>query len=163
MTLLVENHKSKTTDYQDFFEGILQKTAEYLNLNMDLEVSLLLTDNEEIHRLNREYRGKDNATDVLSFPLLDLNPIDRASWLSTLEANQSPESEEVVIGDIVISVDKAEEQAEEYGHDIKRELGFLFVHGLLHLLGYDHETGQTDEQEMKELQEAILLECNLSR
>lgn len=163
MTLLIENHQSNTGDFQDFFEEILKKTAEYLNLNTQLEVSLLLTDNEEIQRLNQEYRGKDNATDVLSFPLLDLNPFKRKSWLSDLEANKVPESGEVVIGDIVISVEKAREQAVEYGHDINRELGFLFIHGLLHLLGYDHETGCTDEQAMEELQEAILSKCNLSR
>ena len=86
---------------------------------MDLEVSLLLTDNEEIHRLNRSIEERIMLPMCCPFRF-GFKPIDRASWLSTLEANQSPESEEVVIGDIVISVDKAEEQAEEYGHDIKR-------------------------------------------
>jgi probable rRNA maturation factor len=163
MALLIENNQTSIEDFQDFFEDVLQKAIEYLKLNMDLEVSLLLTENEEIHRLNREYRGKDNPTDVLSFPLLELNPINHDAWLSDLEANRTPGNGEVVLGDIVISVEKAQEQAQEYGHDIKRELGFLFVHGLLHLLGYDHETRQTDDQTMKELQEAILLGCNLSR
>ncbi|MGI6141342.1 MAG: rRNA maturation RNase YbeY [Caldicoprobacterales bacterium] len=165
MILLIENRQNSIImeDLQGFFEGIMQKAFEYLKLDLQLEVSLLLTDNEEIQRLNREYRGRDNATDVLSFPLLNLNPFDRETWLSDLEVNRTPGTGETVIGDIVISVEKAREQAQEYNQDIKRELGFLAIHGLLHLLGFDHERDQTDEQVMKELQEAILLRCNLPR
>ena len=86
MILLIENRQNSIImeDLQGFFEGIMQKAFEYLKLDLQLEVSLLLTDNEEIQRLNREYRGRDNATDVLSFPLLNLNPFDRETWLSDL-------------------------------------------------------------------------------
>ncbi|MGI6526210.1 MAG: rRNA maturation RNase YbeY [Caldicoprobacterales bacterium] len=163
MALLIENRHNAREDLQVFFEGIIKKTWEHLKLDIQAEISLLLTDNAEIQRLNRLYRGKDKATDVLSFPLLALDPLDRAAWLKELEEKQVPENGEVMLGDIVISVEKAEEQAKEYGHGIKRELGFLMIHGLLHLLGYDHERNQEEEQSMNTMQEAILLECELPR
>lgn len=161
--MLIENRSNLTEDLQGFFEGVLQKTWEHLKLNIQAEVSLLLTNNGEIQHLNQEYRGNDKATDVLSFPLLDLDPVDRATWIAELEINRAPGDGEVMLGDIAISVEKAEEQAEEYGHGIRRELGFLMIHGLLHLLGYDHERSQQEEQSMNAIQEAILLECSLPR
>lgn len=166
MTLLIDNRQSIINDIDDlqsFFETVLDKTLKHLETDIDAEVSLMLTDNEEIRVLNREYRQKDSATDVLSFPLMDLDPFNRDEWLETLHDNAMPDTQEVVLGDIVISVERAQEQADEYGHGLMRELGFLMVHGLLHLLGYDHEKGQEDEQIMFELQETILQELNLPR
>ena len=163
MNLLVENRQNNMDIGKELFEEVLKKASEVLKLNVQLEISLVLTNNEEIQQLNREYRGIDKATDVLSFPLLDLDPSNRDVWLSRLEDNLIPGSGEVMLGDIVISVEKAKEQAEEYNHGIKRELAFLFIHGLLHLLGYDHEKGQKYEQIMNALQEEILLQCNLPR
>jgi len=100
-------------------------------------VSITFTDNESIRELNREYRDIDRATDVLSFPMDD-------------------EGDDVVLGDIVISLERAKEQAIEYGHSLEREISFLCVHSTLHLLGYDHETGEEDEKEMFMKQEEIL-------
>ena len=163
MTLLIDNQQSKTEDFQSFFEEVLDKTLEFLNLQTQVEVSLLLVDNEEIQHLNRNYRGIDNATDVLSFPMLDLDPSDKEDWLEELEGSVTADDQQVVLGDIVISVEKAEEQAKEYGHGVKRELGFLLIHGVLHLLGYDHEKGESEEQAMNAIQDEILEELSLLR
>lgn len=102
--------------------------------NNEYEISLLITDDETIRQYNKEYRNKDRATDVLSFPMED----------------------EIILGDIAISFDTAKRQAEEAGINADRETAFLFIHGLLHLLGYDHETSYEDEEEMFALQEKIL-------
>lgn len=111
------------------------------------EVSVTLCDNERIHELNREYRGVDRPTDVLSFPLFD----------------DEIEDESCALGDIVISLEKAKAQAEEYGHSFEREVGFLCVHSVLHLLGYDHEEGKAEESEMFEKQTRILSSMGLER
>jgi len=121
------------------------------------EVYVTLTDNEGIRKLNREQRGIDRPTDVLSFPLLDYS-----EGKPRIEAGDiDPDSGRVCLGDIIISVEKALEQADEYGHSREREIAFLAVHGTLHLLGYDHET-KDDETVMFSMQESILEEMGLS-
>lgn len=100
----------------------------------EYEISLLITDDETIRKYNKEYRNKDRATDVLSFPMED----------------------DIILGDVAISFETAKRQSEEAEINIDREVAFLFIHGLLHLLGYDHETSQEDEEEMFALQEKIL-------
>lgn len=112
------------------------------------EVSVTLTDDERIHALNREYRHVDRATDVLSFPIFDDG--------EDGEGN-------IVLGDIVISLERASCQAAEYGHSMERETAFLCVHSVLHLLGYDHETSAEDEREMFGRQEEILASMGLPR
>lgn len=112
------------------------------------EVSLTFTDDEGIRALNAEYRGKDSSTDVLSFPIFDEDYGDGMP---------------AALGDIVISLERAYAQAREYGHSLEREVAFLCVHSVLHLLGYDHEKGQKDENEMFEKQERVLEEMGLSR
>jgi len=116
----------------------------------------LLVDNETIRELNREYRDKDSATDVLSFPLEE-----------DQEENGEPEviggPTERMLGDIVVSVERAVEQAGEYGHSIERELAFLAVHGLLHLLGYDHEKSATGKEIMQAEEKRLLSELGISR
>ena len=116
------------------------------------EVSVSFVDNEQIRELNAEYRNKDSATDVLSFPLgeNDVYDID--------EENGACE-----LGDIVISVERAMEQAEEYGHSLEREIGWLTVHSMLHLLGYDHETSEEDARDMRQREEAVLQSLGLVR
>lgn len=109
----------------------------------DAEISLLFTDDAGIRALNCDYRGKDSATDVLSFPLLAAE-------------EPPPESGTALLGDIVISRERAAEQAAAYGHSETRETVFLFVHGMLHLLGYDHELGEREEMEMFALQDKIM-------
>ncbi len=164
MTLLLDNRQDFITDdLEDFFNKVLKQAVEELDLCLRVEVSLLLVNNEEIRQLNRDYRGKDKATDVLSFPMLELDPLDESSYHETLEQYVDAGTGELVLGDIVISVEMAIEQAKEYGHSIERELAFLMIHGLLHLLGYDHEKDEQNEQVMFKRQEDILKSLKLGR
>ena len=103
------------------------------------EVSVSFVSNNEIRLLNKNYRNKDRVTDVLSFPLMEENNVER-----------NPETGYVLLGDIVISLETAVKQASNYGHSLEREIGFLTVHSMLHLLGYDHETSPLDERIMRE-------------
>lgn len=126
---------------------------DYQEIDFPVEISLTFTDNEKIHALNKEYRGKDAPTDVLSFPMFDNGEIE-----------YDDESDEpCAIGDIVISLEKAVEQAEEYGHSLEREASFLAVHSVLHLLGFDHEVSEEDDEYMKESAEEILSSIGLRR
>lgn len=119
----------------EFFTLVAEAVFNELDMNNnEYEISLLITDDKTIRKYNKDYRHKDRATDVLSFPMED----------------------EIMLGDIAVSFDTAKRQAEEAGINIDRETAFLFIHGLLHLLGYDHETSQKDEEEMFALQEKIL-------
>jgi len=133
-------------DYQQIYESLLDKTLKHLSLDFDPYISVTIVDNDYIHKINRTYRHKDAPTDVISFAFLDDNP-DRETLFHS--------SKMVVLGEIYISYQKAEEQAKEYGHSLDRELKFLFVHGLLHLLGYDHMKKE-DEEIMFRLQDEIL-------
>lgn len=132
-------------NYEEIYSYLIEKAFKVLNLSFDPVVSVSFIDNEEIHKINKEYRKIDRPTDVISFAFLDNE--DRAKEY----ASGMP----VILGDIYISLDKADEQAKEYGHSMKRELCFLLVHGLLHLLGYDHMTKE-DEEIMFPLQDKIL-------
>ena len=123
----------------------------------ECEISVTLCDNEEIAVLNDQYMGRQGPTDVLSFPLLDFikeGEID--------EESKDYDGDYLLLGDIVISIPRAKEQAEEFGHSLKREVGFLTVHSMLHLLGYDHM--EDDERErMQEKERTILKAINLPR
>lgn len=116
------------------------------------EISVIFVDDEEIHRINKEYRNIDRATDVLSFPL----------WENG-DYEVSPDSGCVPLGDIVISIEHAQAQAEEYGHGFEREMAYLTVHSMLHLLGYDHEAGGMEQVRMREKEEGILKQLGLPR
>ncbi len=135
-------------DVEQLIKDVVLKSLQYENFTTNVEVSISIVSNEEIQELNKNYRNKDYATDVLSFPLLsDFNIND---------------DNIVAIGDIVISLEKAKEQAKEYGHSIKREVGFLTAHSMLHLLGYDHME-ENEAKIMFEKQEEILNTLNLVR
>lgn len=116
------------------------------------EVSVSFIDNEQIRELNKEYRNKDMETDVLSFPLGQDGKFD-----------VNPESGTQMLGDVVISLEKAVSQAASYGHSLQREVAFLTVHSMLHLIGYDHEQGGIEALKMRELEEIILSKLGLSR
>ena len=118
----------------------------------DCQVSLTFTDDEGIRRLNREFRQIDSPTDVLSFPLVDFAGGDEPA----------ADEPEFMLGDIVISLERAEAQAEEYGHGFEREAAFLCVHSMLHLLGYDHVNSEEEELEMRRRQSEILEAMGLS-
>ena len=134
MKILYTDEMNCNLSYE-FFTLVAEAVLNELDMsNNEYEISLLITDDETIRQYNKEYRNKDRATDVLSFPMED----------------------DVMLGDIAISFDTAKRQAEEAEINIDRETAFLFIHGLLHLLGYDHETSKEDEEEMFALQEKIL-------
>lgn len=142
----IQNNQNKvdfTAELEEAINIVVKKTFAYEDVE-PRNVSVLITDNEEIHKLNLEYRQKDAPTDVLSFPLFD----------------QDGNLDEDELGDIVISLERAKVQAEEYNHSLKREVAFLTAHSMLHLLGYDHENG---EQEMYVKQDEILNELGITR
>ena len=119
------------------------------------EVSVTFVDNEAIRELNRDYRGKDAPTDVLSFPLYEDDEDFDDGFVLPPDMEEDEEAP-TAIGDIVISVERAKAQAEEYGHSFDRELAFLAVHSTLHLLGYDHERSEDEDKEQRRRQEEIL-------
>ncbi|WP_027725034.1 rRNA maturation RNase YbeY [Tuberibacillus calidus] len=133
-------------------KDLLQFAADQMKVG-NAELSLTFVDNPTIHKINLEYRGKDYPTDVISFALEEI---------TEEEVPIIGEDVPRVLGDIIVSVPKAVSQAEEYGHSFEREIGFLVVHGFLHLLGYDHME-KADEQEMFALQEDILNKFGLTR
>ena len=137
-------------------QSVLRRTADLLELGPDVEISVLLVDNETIRTLNRDYRDKDAATDVLSFPMEEDLPDEAAPQIIGGPTER-------MLGDLVISVERAVEQAAEYGHAVERELAFLTVHGLLHLLGYDHEQGPEAEIEMQAEEKRILSALGIER
>ncbi len=142
--------------YEFIINDMINGTLEYLGCKYDCEVSVILTDNHGIQEINSSERGIDAPTDVLSFPMLDF---DRPNDLSYVEKYPqdyfNPETGELLLGDIVISIDKINSQAEEYGHSDKRELAFLVTHSMLHLFGYDH-IKEEDRLIMEKLQSEIL-------
>ncbi|MCL6487846.1 MAG: rRNA maturation RNase YbeY [Alicyclobacillus mali] len=135
-------------DPQAFVERVLEAAAERIGVRG--EVSVLLVDDGAIHELNRTYRQVDRPTDVLSFPM------------NEGVALADPDDVDPILGDIVVSVDRARDQAGAYGHSLAREMAFLLVHGFLHLNGFDHED-EAGEREMFGLQEEILLGIGLAR
>jgi probable rRNA maturation factor len=150
---LVDETNELSVEQIEEIEKLLNFAAKNQQVEDNSEVSVTFVTNERIHEINREYREKDAPTDVISFAMEELGEG---------EVELIGEGMPRVLGDIIISVAKAKEQAEEYGHSFIRELGFLAVHGFLHLLGYDHMT-EEDEEEMFTLQKEILSEYGLTR
>lgn len=142
----VENFEN---NYEQDFTAIIEQALKTLGIEDDVEVSCVLVDDERIHEINREYRHINRSTDVISFAMEDNDQFYVEGMPRTL-------------GDIFISVDHAKKQAEEYGHSLRREMCFLFTHGILHLLGYDHMTDE-QEKEMFGLQDQILGALSIER
>lgn len=147
-------------EHLKLIETIIIAAAKELKLKDNFEVSVTVVDNERIHEINREYRSIDRPTDVISFAIEDNDEEDFEIFFDEMmeEDLELPR----LLGDLFISIDKAKEQAEEFGHSFERELGFLTVHGFLHLNGYDHQT-EEEEKEMSALQDKILEENGLER
>ena len=143
-----DNHLCQD-NYEEIFTKIIETTLRLLQIEDELELSCVIVDDERIHQINREYRHIDRATDVISFALED----NEQYYVEGM-----PRS----LGDIFISYDHACQQAQEYGHSLKREMCFLMTHGLLHLLGYDH-MNEEEEKEMFSLQKKILNELEIMR
>lgn len=156
MPVLTSNEQDRvpvTDELIRLVERLAELVFEREEIPPSAEISLTFTDDEGIRRLNRDFRHLDQPTDVLSFPLLE-GADDEPAIVGGQPAD--------LLGDIVISLERAVAQADEYGHSVEREVGFLFVHGLLHLLGYDHDTPE-GERDMRQREEAALQAIGLRR
>ena len=157
MDIIIDNDQKKIAIDDNLLErmeqvGILAlSTAGAID---DYEVSGLICDDEFIQTINKQYRKVDRPTDVLSFVLLEDEDSDEPLYFS--------ESDKIILGDIVISAERAKEQSEDFGHSFTREMCYLLVHGILHLLGYDHET-DNDKQVMRKMEEKVLMKMDISR
>lgn len=161
LTLVWENEQDEieiTKELMDSITRCLEYALESEDFEDDTEISLTFTDNENIRTLNSETRGKDSATDVLSFPMLEQ---DEDGTLIIYDEDII--DGKVLLGDIVISAEKADAQAKEYGHSLMREMCFLAVHSVLHLLGYDHERSREEEKLQFDKQEEILNSLGITR
>lgn len=161
LELIWENQQDKIKITDELFDKIklsIEKALEYEEFTDDCEISLTFVDNTEIRELNNANRGKDSATDVLSFPLLE-----QEDDGTLIIYDEDIVDGRVLLGDIVISAERAKEQAEEYGHSLVREMCFLAVHSVLHLLGYDHERSEQEEKIQFEKQEEILTLLGITR
>ena len=144
-------------DYKELAQTVIDFCLEHERFEYAVEVNLTLTNNEGIHIINKEYRQIDRPTDVLSFPLLSYDKPGDFSFLEDEnEDNFNPDTGEVMLGDIIISVEKVFEQANEYGHSPRREFAFLITHSMLHLFGYDHM--EPDEAAVMEAKQRAILE-----
>lgn len=149
--------------YRPLIEKVIEAAIDYEACPYEAEVTILLTDNAAIQQINLEQRQIDSPTDVLSFPMQEYPaPSDFSKMEEQIEDAFHPETGELLLGDIVISVEKVLEQAEKYGHSVERELGFLVAHSMLHLFGYDHME-ENEAKRMEKKQEEILQGLGLVR
>ena len=149
--------------YEEIIENVVLESLDYVECPYEAEVNVIITDNQEIQAINKEHRQIDAPTDVLSFPLVDYEtPADFDHVEDYVEDYFDPDTGELLLGDIVVSVDKVEEQAEKYGHSTTRELAFLIAHSMLHLCGYDH-MDDDERLEMEAKQSEILERRGYSR
>lgn len=165
MTVNIEREIEREYDFptEETIRAVIAEALDYVQCPYECNVNVLLTDDEAIHELNREYRNTDRPTDVLSFPMIDYEtPADFSMVEEAPEEYADPDSGELLLGDIVISLDRMEAQAEEYGHSIRRELAFLIAHSMLHLCGFDH---MNDDERivMEQKQEEILRRLGITR
>ena len=165
MTILLDNETdiSLGIEYEDIAVRVINEALDYVKCPYECEINILLTDNVGIKEINREIRNIDSPTDVLSFPALEFyTPGDFSIAENDVPAYFNADSGELILGDIMISLDKVVEQAESYGHSITREYAFLIAHSMLHLSGYDH----IDDKEralMEDMQEDILNNIGYTR
>ena len=150
MDFLFENNTKEEVNYK-LIENVISEALKYEGVSDNTEISVTIVDNEEIRKINNKFRNIDRATDVLSFPLIDFDNEDLPN-----------DGSKIYLGDIIISIERAKEQANEYGHSLDREVGFLTAHSMLHLLGYDHMVPE-EEKVMFAKQEEILSNLGLKR
>lgn len=156
VTIEFETEKRLNLDFEAIIREIVEAAMDYEGCPYEAEVNVLITDNAGIQEINRENRQIDSPTDVLSFPMIEypapaaFDTIDESDW-----GIFNPDTGELLLGDIVLSQDKIESQAEAYGHGCDRELAFLVAHSMLHLFGYDHMEDE-ERLEMERRQEEIL-------
>ena len=165
MTLNVEKEYGLDLglDYENIARQVIEQALESEGCPYEAEVNLLLTSDEGIHEINLEYRGIDAPTDVLSFPQIEYEAPADFSWAESHETDCfHPETGELLLGDIIVSLDKVVEQAEKYRHGRKREFAFLIAHSMLNLLGYDHMT-EEEAADMEARQSSVLACLNINR
>lgn len=169
MTLNIEYETDIKLDleYQNIIESVVEMSLEQEKCPYETEINVILTDNASIHEINKNYRDVDSATDVLSFPMIEYeSPADFQSLESIIEENAedyfNPDTGELMLGDIIISVEKVMEQAVKYGHSQKRELAFLVAHSMMHLFGYDH-MAEDEAKVMESKQTQVLDKLGISR
>ena len=166
MTILLEKETEDEIlfDYEDVIERVVEKTLDLEKCPYECEVSISLVDNDAIRDINREFRELDIPTDVLSFPVAEYGTPADFSIFDGEEGGMyfNPETGELLLGDIMISIERASEQAKEYGHSLEREVAFLVAHSVLHLIGYDH---MEDEERllMEKKQEGVLQALGITR
>lgn len=161
MRVSIRNEQKKlkvTKEMRDIVKCAVKHSLDFMEMGDRFEISVMFVDDEEIHTLNKLHRNIDRSTDVLSFPMYEYD--EEGNIIE--EFSDFNKNGELLLGDIVISLEHAAAQAEEYGHSFERELGFLTVHSMLHLFGYDHMTKE-EEKEMFSYQEEILHKAGLER
>lgn len=144
-----------TLSLESLAQKVFDSVLDYVKSPFECELSIYITDDQEIHQINLEQRKIDKPTDVLSFPLIDWIEKYDFEWVEDQVHNFHPDSGELMLGDVIISYDTLIKQAEEYGHGVEREYAFLIVHSLLHLLGYDHI--EEDERVIMEEEQRIIM------
>lgn len=163
MSIFIENDTQIVIPgIEVLIEKAVLAVVQYENVPYKIHVEVEIVDDESIRELNSTYRGIDKETDVLSFPLIDfVNPADY-SIIQPNDTHFDHDTNELLLGDIIISIDMAKKQAEDFNHSLDREIGFLVVHSMLHLLGYDHSTNE-EERMMFRKQDEILANIGLIR
>ena len=168
MTIIYEHEAGDMLplDEEAVASSVINASLDEIGCPYEVQVSLTITDSKGIQEINRQFRGTDAPTDVLSFPMLEYVTPGDFSFLEGEDSDQTdafdPESGELVLGDIVINSDRVFSQAEEFGHSIRREYAFLIAHSMLHLMGYDHMEPQ-EAEEMEAFQEKILRGLGITR
>ena len=164
MTSYVENEINAKFpfDIKEILDAVAEEVLTMEACPYEVQVNLLITDNEGIHELNRQYRQVDSPTDVLSFPMVNFEAEADFSAAEDDPGCFDPASGELLLGDIIISADKVKEQAAKYGHSVKREFAFLVAHSMLHLCGYDHMT-EGEARVMEQRQERVLKALGITR
>lgn len=165
--LYTENRQSKIEVTDEFIEKISEICDFALKeeeMNLEYQISLLFVDNEEIREINNETRNIDKETDVLSFPMLDFEnkKVYKEMYLNFEFDETFKDGNELILGDMVLSLEKALEQSKDYGHSFEREVSYLVVHSILHLLGYDHMVDD-DKKKMRAREEEILNKLSITR
>ena len=158
-----EEGASLPIEVEEIARKVIEKALDYEACPYETEINLILTNNDEIKKINKEQRDIDSSTDVLSFPMIDyILPGDFSGIEEHVEEYFNPETGELLLGDIVISADKVIEQSEKYGHSIEREFAFLVAHSMLHLFGYDHMDAE-EAKIMEKKQDEILALLGIHR
>lgn len=158
-----EAEKKLNFSYKELINSVILAALDAEECPYEAEVNVILTNNEEIHEINKEYRSIDRPTDVLSFPLIDYEtPADFERVEDYAEDYFNLETGELMLGDIIISIDKLYEQAQNYGHSIERELAFLVAHSMFHLMGYDH-MNEEERMIMEQKQSELLNHMGITR